>query len=276
MMRLIVNGDASDPSVISYGHGNRTRYHGIEIGRWVSALSLLHCDSPQEVVCRLTDLATLQVNEIHSNAFAGSSVSSLLIPDTVAWVGVAAFTRCFRLQEVVCHARALERECFKRCYALETVVLGGQLEVVPDSAFEFCDALQSVTIPDTVRTIGLKAFYHCIRLSHIDLSGSSLEAIKEAAFCNCESLKKFVIPRHVAQIEERAFRGCTSLESVNFEGWSPCTPAFASVLFSSKPIPLSCIVAGVLVLSTSTKGRFRTVGALTRFVFREAFETSKT
>ena len=115
-MRVIVNGDTSNPSVISYGHGNRTRYHGIEIGRWVSALSLLHCDSPQEVVCRLTDLATLQVNEIHSNAFAGSSVSSVFIPDTVARVGEAAFSRCFRLQGVVCHAQVLERECFKCCY----------------------------------------------------------------------------------------------------------------------------------------------------------------
>lgn len=37
-MRVIVNGDTSNPSVISYGHGNRTRYHGIEIGREVLAL----------------------------------------------------------------------------------------------------------------------------------------------------------------------------------------------------------------------------------------------
>lgn len=204
-------------------------------------------------MCGLTDLVALQVAAIHREAFAGSSVSSVFIPDTVARVGEAAFSRCFRLQGVVCHAQVLERECFKCCYALETVVLGGQLRVVPASAFQFCDALQSV-----------------------DLSGSSLTAIKKVAFCNCESLKKIVIPKQVAEINARAFQGCTSLETVDFERWSPCIPAFATAPLSSKRTRVSCVVAGILASSTSKKGRFRTVGALPRFVFREAFETLKT
>ena len=269
----IVHGDSSNPSVISY-YRKGAENHRIEIGPEVSAL--LHCNPLQKVVCGLTALDTLQVTLIDSNAFADSDVSSVLIHGNVARVGFDAFRRCHRLEHVDCRAWTLEADCFKRCCVLKTVVLGGQLGELPIGAFQFCNALQSITFPDTVHTIGPKAFYHCPSLSHIDLSGSPLAAINEEAFCNCESLKKFVIPRHVAQINGRAFRGCTSLECVEFERWSPCTPAFATVPFSSKPIPLSCIVAGVLVLSTSTKGRFRTVGALSRFVFREAFETSKT
>lgn len=227
-------------------------------------------------MCGLTDLVALQVAAIHREAFAGSSVSSVFIPDTVARVGEAAFSRCFRLQGVVCHAQVLERECFKCCYALETVVLGGQLQVVPASAFRFCDALQSVTISGNVHNIGPNVFENCVRLSHVDLSGSSLTAIKEVAFCNCESLKKIVIPKQVAEINARAFQGCTSLETVDFERWSPCTPAFATAPLSSKRTRVSCVVAGILASSTSKKGRFRTVGALPRFVFREAFEALKT
>lgn len=245
MMWFIVNGDVPDPSKISCGHRYRPEFHGIQIGRSVSALPLLHCDPPEEVVCGLTDLVALQVNEIGRGAFAGSPVSSLLIPDNVAWVGDAAFEKCYCLEKVVCHARVLERECFKRCYKLKTVVLGGQLEVVPEDVFGYCDALQSVTIASTVHTIEPKAFEYCVSLSHVDLSGSSLSVIKEEAFLNCESLKKFVIPKDVAEIHEGAFRGCTRLETVEFERWLPCTLAFASVSLSSKRTRCrrdSCIV----------------------------------
>ena len=55
--------------------------------------------------------------------------------------------------------------------------------VLADSAFSECSALQSVTIPDSVTSIGSYAFYGCRALRNVTV-GKSVMSIGNEAFKN--------------------------------------------------------------------------------------------
>ena len=74
-------------------------------------------------------------------------------------------------------------------------------------------ALESVTLPDTMTTIGNGAFSLCRSLEEITLP-DSLEKIDTAAFFGCEALKTIAIPARVKTIGNTAFRQCRSLRHV--------------------------------------------------------------
>lgn len=74
--------------------------------------------------------------------------------------------------------------------------------------------VQSVTIPNTVVSIGDHAFYGCNGLTSVTFS-SSLKSIGEYAFQFCTALPSLTIPNSVTTIGEYAFQFCTGLTSVD-------------------------------------------------------------
>ena len=83
---------------------------------------------------------------------------------------------------------------------------------IADSAFSYSD-LKSVTIPDSVTSIGDAAFSNCRSLTSITIP-DSVTSIGNWTFYECTSLKSITIPGSVTSIGDYAFRGCTSLNSV--------------------------------------------------------------
>ena len=71
----------------------------------------------------------------------------------------------------------------------------------------------SVTIPDSVTTIGEWAFYGCTSLTSVTI-GDSVKEIGWSAFSDCISLTSVTIPDSVTSIGNRAFSRCYSLTSV--------------------------------------------------------------
>lgn len=84
---------------------------------------------------------------------------------------------------------------------------------IKNIAFEDCDMLKTVELPDSVTSIGDSAFYRCKALESIKLP-SSLTEIEDSIFYECSSLKSIVLPDSVSKIGIDAFRGCSSLKSV--------------------------------------------------------------
>ena len=88
------------------------------------------------------------------------------------------------------------------------------VKVIGDSAFEWCDSLTSINIPNSVTTIGEGAFSNCNSLTSINIP-NSVTTIGESAFWGCYSLTSINIPNSVTTIGGGAFSNCNSLTSIN-------------------------------------------------------------
>ena len=97
--------------------------------------------------------------------------------------------------------------------AIKSITIGDTVTSIGSYAFSGCSSLTNVTIPDSVTRIGSFAFRNCESLTGITIP-DSVTRIGSFAFENCESLTSVTIPDSVTSISEQVFRRCTSLTSV--------------------------------------------------------------
>ena len=103
---------------------------------------------------------------------------------------------------------------------LTSVTIPDSVTTIGDHAFWSCDNLTSVTIPDSVTTIGDHAFEYCGGLMSVTIGdsvttiGDSVTAIGSYAFYCCANLTSVTIGDSVATIGTWAFSSCKSLTSV--------------------------------------------------------------
>lgn len=100
----------------------------------------------------------------------------------------------------------------------ETVEYYGHYYVVDSigsNAFDNCDELTSVRLPEGLKAIGENAFYSCSGLTSISFP-SSLRHIDTYAFSGCSSLTSLSFPEGMTQIGNGAFYGCGRLETISF------------------------------------------------------------
>ena len=76
-------------------------------------------------------------------------------------------------------------------------------------------AVQTVTMADSVTSIGAEAFKDCHSLSSVTLS-NGLKTLGVDAFCFCSSLPGIELPDSLTTIGDSSFYQCTSLETVSF------------------------------------------------------------
>ena len=94
------------------------------------------------------------------------------------------------------------------------------IEIDPE-AFMDCLWLTSITIPNSVATIGKRAFQYCSNLTSINIP-ESLRTIEENTFFGCSGLMSINIPNSVTTIYESAFSACRSLKKLTIEdGYDP-------------------------------------------------------
>ena len=126
--------------------------------------------------------------------YRNQSVSAVTIPEGTTEIGRFAFSRS----------------------SLRTVTIPEGVTVIDYAAFYHCDNLDNVVLPDTVNTVGAKAFTHTGWLDDFEensmddflISGDILAAYKG-------NLPEVVIPDGVRVIAEEAFRNHTELKKVH-------------------------------------------------------------
>ncbi len=80
-------------------------------------------------------------------------------------------------------------------------------------AFRWNHSLSSVTMPNSLLYIGVRAFDECRNLKSVTFSNSLL-AIETWAFAECSNLESIVLPQSLKRIENAAFSGCDKLANI--------------------------------------------------------------
>lgn len=84
---------------------------------------------------------------------------------------------------------------------------------IGEEAFEHCDDLKEIVIPEGVTKIGCGLFCGCSSLTDVAIS-NSVRYIEPDAFKWCTRLKSIIIPDGVIRIQHGVFRCCKNLERV--------------------------------------------------------------
>ena len=192
---------------------------------------------------------TLTVTSIGSSAFEGcSGLTSVTIGNSVTYIGNYAFYNCTSLKDLRIEdgettlslgynsnkglfydfpleslylGRNIQYKTgydygyspFCKNKTLKSVTIGNSVTSIGDYAFYYCTGLTSVTIPNSVTSIGYGAFYDCSGLTSITIP-EGVTSIGNNAFSFCSGLTSITIPNSVTSIGNWAFSNCINLESV--------------------------------------------------------------
>ena len=97
--------------------------------------------------------------------------------------------------------------------SITSVTIGNSVTSIGSQAFRNCSGLTSVTIGNSVTSIGDDAFYKCSSLTSVTIP-NSVTSIGRSAFYDCSGLTSVTIGNSVTSIGSQAFRSCSSLTSV--------------------------------------------------------------
>ncbi len=102
---------------------------------------------------------------------------------------------------------------FPKYTALEKVTLPQSLKHIGLYSFYNCSALREINFPEGLEIIDQYAFADCKQLAKVSLP-DSVTNLGQSAFCGCEALNELKLSAGVKQIPQYAFDECTSLTSV--------------------------------------------------------------
>ena len=169
----------------------------------------------------LNSLKSVTIPETVENIWGAfgycESLSEVILPDTVISIQSNAFsnTEIYKNPNnwdggvfyIGKHLIKAEKSMIQSSYTVKegTISIGLQ-------AFAYCDSLESITLPSSVKNISPYAFFACNALREINLP-EGLERIGHKAFAITD-IKSIVIPESVTAIEDFTFERCSSLESI--------------------------------------------------------------
>ena len=157
------------------------------------------------------------VTSIGEGAFENVMITAVSIPASVKNIHNLAFKSCSQLQTVTfAEGSALASigdNAFEGCQKLSSLQLPEGVTEIGRAAFNGCRALREVTVPTGVTEIEDFTFGVCASLREIHLP-EGLTSIGASAFTGCAALTQIVLPDGVTALGARAFNNCQALAKV--------------------------------------------------------------
>ena len=97
--------------------------------------------------------------------------------------------------------------------AIASITIPNSVTSIGGGAFQACTSLTSVTIPNSVTSIGNYAFSGCSNLTSVTIP-NSVTSIGDGAFWGCTGLTSVTLGNSVTSIGVKAFSGCSGLTSI--------------------------------------------------------------
>ena len=125
------------------------------------------------------------------------------------------YTLSFEYDEKNCYAVKCVDKSITSC-VIPTEYNGLPVKIIRGFGFNDCTQLSSITIPESITTIGNWAFQSCSSLTTITLPNGVSEIFAEAF--GCSNLESIYLPRSLKTIGRNIFPNCPKLKNIYYEG----------------------------------------------------------
>ncbi len=252
-------------------------YYNLDATNQTAEVTSQNSDSPNittaDIPSSVTyNAITYSITSIGDRAFLNcSGLASVTIPNSVTSIGIFAFSGCTGLTSPVYNAHVFAY--LPASYSGAYIIPDG-IESIAGGAFSDCYyGLTSVTIPNSVTSIGKNAFSYCSGLALIDVASdnpyycsvdgilfnkgkttliqypagstrttyeipNSVVSIGDQAFFSCSSLTSVTIPNSVTSIGEIAIYDCRRLTSIVVDNDNPNYCSVDGTLFNKNKTTL--------------------------------------
>lgn len=204
-----------------------------------SVYEMLNCQ-PEN----FTELEITGGTSIPDNFCSGSSITSLMIPNTVTEIGDSAFRDCSSLEKLSLPASVTKigNNAFAGCSDLTAITIPGTVKEIGESAFSYCSSVTLIQIAEGTEVLQNSAFSGCSSAAVITLP-STLTAIGEYVFSDNNQLKELIVPENVKSMGRNMLEGCNAIEklTVPYAGLTAGDRSTLNDLFYSVPETLTSL-----------------------------------
>lgn len=161
------------------------------------------------------DMTNVDIETIPVKAFTNTSIRFIDFPTKLKTIGDNAFDNRFLTGPLVLPEGldSIGKEAFQKNYITE-VTIPESVRAIGVTAFYDNQSLKSATLNNSMESISQSLFNYCQKLAVVH-GGKNVKIVDKTAFAGCDSLRSIsdIIP---VIINSSAFYNCRKLESLNF------------------------------------------------------------
>ena len=196
---ICVGGKLYSQQVLEYKKGNEWIKTDIH---QITGSSIGTCSSKATIYTVENDTITIECNNstiLKNSEISSYNIKGVEIGDCTESLGNGVF----------CDSNG-------KYNSITSVTMSNSLVTIGNSAFTNCHNITDITIPNSVTTLGEYAFSSCWSITSLTIS-NNITSIPKDAFSGCRNLTNVDIPQSVISIGNSAFEYCSGMTNINFK-----------------------------------------------------------